>query len=181
MTTGMPVFFYCWMLVISADVLTRGSNPDSLWWLLTAPIDRARFSLATVAMVRAFHLAPLFAAVTIVEIRTDDPWLFRLAVLAELLALGDLLIVLGKALFPDFPFSRARAEGGGGSSRAAMTLVGSLVAGAATALTLGFGWFGAPGAAAGAAIFALLHIPVVLWTRRRTAAAAQEIELAAAG
>ena len=181
MSGGLPIFFYCWMLVLSSDVLTRGSNPDSLWWILTAPIDRARFSLATVAMVRAFHLAPLFAAIAIVEIRTSASWPYRLALLLELLMLGDLLVVLGKAFFPDFPFSRPRMEGGGGGSRVALTLVGSLVGGTATALTFGFGWLGAPGAAAGAAIFALLHIPVALWARRRAAAAAEGLELAATG
>lgn len=181
LASGMPVFFYCWMLVLSSDVLTRGSNPDSLWWILTAPIDRARFSLATVAMVRAFHLAPLFAALTIVEVRAGGSWPYRLAQLLEILALGDLLVVLGKAMFPDFPFSRLRMEGGGGSSRAALTLVGSLVGAVAAALTFGFGWFGAAGALAGAALFALLHIPVALWARRRAAAAAEELELAVAG
>jgi hypothetical protein len=180
LASGMPVFFYCWMLVLSSDVLTRGSNPDSLWWILTAPIDRARFSLATVTMVRAFHLAPLFAALTIVEVRAGGSWPYRLALLVELLALGDVLIVLGKALFPDFPFSRIRMEGGGGGSRAALTLVGGLVGGAATALTFGFGRFEAPGALAGAALFALLHIPAVLWARRRAAASAEELELASA-
>jgi hypothetical protein len=182
MKSVTPVFFYCWMLVLSADALTRGSNPDSLWWILTAPIDRARFSLATVTMVRVFHLAPLFAALTLVEILAGGPWAYRLALLLELLTLGDLLVVLGKAMFPDFPFSRPRMEGGGGGSRAALTLVGSLVGGAATALTFGFGEFGAPGALAGAALFALLHIPVALWARRRAAAAAEQLEgVAAAG
>jgi hypothetical protein len=180
LAAGMPVFFYCWMLVLSSDVLTRGSNPDSLWWILTAPIDRTRFSLATVTMVRVFHLAPLFAALTIVEVRSGGSWPDRLARLLEILALGDLLVVLGKAMFPDFPFSRPRMEGGGGSSRAGLTLVGSLVGGAATALTFGFGRFGTAGALAGAAFFALLHVPVVLWTRRRAASAAEELELASA-
>lgn len=176
---GMSIFFYCWMLVLSSDVLTRGSNPESLWWILTAPIDRVRFSLATVSMVRAFHLLPLFAATTIVEVRAGGSWPYRLALLLELLALGDLLVVLGKAMFPDFPFSRMRLEGRGGSSRAALTLVGSLVSGIATALTFGFGRFGGSGALAGAAAFALLHIPIVLWARRRVADAAEQLEVVA--
>ena len=175
----MPFFFYCWMLVLSSDVLTRGSKPESLWWILTAPIDRVRFSFATVAMIRAFHLVPLFAAVAIVEVRAGGSWTYRLALLLELLALGDLLVVFGKAMFPDFPFSRPRIEGASGSARVGLTLVGSLVSAAATALVLGFGGFGAPGAA-GAAFFALLHIPVYLWARPRVAAAAEGLEMAAA-
>jgi hypothetical protein len=180
LATGMPVFFYCWMLMLSSDVLTRGSNPDSLWWILTAPVDRVRFSFATVAMIRAFHLVPLLAALAIVEIRSGGSWPYRLALLLELLALGDLLVLLGKAMFPDFPFSRPRIEGASGSARLGLTLVGSLMSGVTTALTLGFGRFGAPGALAGAAFFALLHIPVSLWARRRVAAAAEGLELASA-
>ncbi len=180
LASGMPAFFYGWMLVLSSDVLTRGSNPDSLWWILTAPIDRARFSLATVSMGRAFHLAPLFAALTIVEVRAGGSWPYRLALLLELLALGDLLVVLGKAMFPDFPFSRPRMEGGAGGSRAALTLVGGLVGGLATARIFAFSRFGYAGSLPGADHIALLHIPAVLWARRRAAAAAEGLELASA-
>jgi hypothetical protein len=178
---GLPIFFYCWMLALSSDVLTRGSKPESLWWILTAPIDRVRFSFATIVMIRAFHLAPLFAAIAVSELREEGSWPYRLAVLLELLALGDLLVVAGKALFPAFPFSRQRTEGGGSSARIGLTLIGSLTSGVLTALTLGFGWFGAPGALAGAALFALLHVPVSLWARRRVAEAAERLELASAG
>jgi hypothetical protein len=178
-SSGMSAFFYCWMLVLSSDVLTRGSRPEGLWWILTAPIDRSRFSLATVSLGRAFHLAPLFAAIAIVEIRAGGSWAHRLARLAELLALGDLLIVLGKGIFPDFPFSRPRAEGGAAGSRAALTLVAGLVSGVATGLVVLCDWLGAPGLLIGAAVFALLHVPASLWARRRAAQAAEEIELAA--
>jgi hypothetical protein len=177
---GASSFIYCWMLVLSADVLTRSTRPESLWWILTAPIDRARFSLATLSLVRAFHLLPLFAASAAVELQAGGSWPSRLAVLAELLVLGDLLVVLGKGMFPDFPFSRLRSEGGGGTgSRVALTFIGGLVSGAASLLLLGFGRFGTPGALAGAAAFALLHIPASLWARRRTAVAAAELELVA--
>jgi hypothetical protein len=174
---GLSTFIYCWMLVLSVDVLTRSSRPESLWWILTAPIDRGRFSFASVWLVRAFQLAPLYAAVAIVEIRAGGSWPYRLALLLELLALGDLLVVLGKGLFPDFPFSRARLVGRGGSNRLVLTLLGSFVSGIATALVFGFGVFAAPGALAGAALFALLHIPATLWARRRAAAAAEGLEL----
>jgi hypothetical protein len=178
-SSGMSAFFYCWMLVLSSDALTRGSRPEGLWWILTAPIDRSRFSLATVSLGRAFHLAPLFAAIAIVEIRAGGSWPYRLALLAELLALGDLLIVLGKGIFPDFPFSRPRGEGGGAGSRTALTLVGGLVSGAAAGLLFLSEWLEITGVAAGAALFALLHVPASLWARRRAAAAAAELELAA--
>ena len=177
---AMPTFFYCWMLVLSADVLTRSSRPETLWWILAAPIDRGRFSLATVSLVRAFQLAPLFAALVIVEIRAGGSWPYRLALLLELLALGDLLVVMGKALFPDFPFSRVRSEGGLGGTRAGLTLLGSLVSSVATALVFVFERFGTPGVLAGAAAFLLLRIPASIEARRRAAAAAEGLELTAA-
>lgn len=176
---GTSTFFYCWMLVLSADVLTRSSRPESLWWILTAPIDRGRFSLASVWLVRVFQLAPLFAACAIVDLRAGGSWPYRLALLAELAALGDLLVVLGKALFPDFPFSRQRTEGAAGGSRIVLTLIGSMVSGLATLAVFVFGWYGAAGALAGTAVFALLHVPASLWARRRAAAAAQDLEMVA--
>lgn len=177
----VSVFFYTWMLVLSTDVLTRSSRPESLWWILTSPIDRARFSLATVAMIRAFQLAPLFTALAIVQLRAGGPWQERLALLLELLALGDLLVLLGKGLFPDFPFSRPRSEGGMGSSRLVLTLIGSLVSGVATALVSLSRWFGIPGLLAGAALCLLLRLPASWWASRRAAGAAAGLEMAAAG
>jgi hypothetical protein len=179
-SSTMSVFFFAWLLILSASVLVRSSRPESLWWILTAPIDRARFSLATVSMVRAFHLVPLFAALVVTQVRAGGPWPPRLALLAEMLALGDLLILLGKGTFPDFPFSQLRQEGGAtGASRTALTLVAGLIASLATLAVFLFGLLGLRGILAGAAIFALLRIPAGIWAHRRAAAAADGLELAA--
>ncbi len=175
----MSVFFFAWLLILSASVLIRSSRPENLCWILTAPIDRARFSLATVSLVRAFHLTPLFAALIIRQLRVDGPWPERLAFLAEMLMLGDLLILMGKGTFPDFPFSQLRQEGGAGASRTVLSLVAGLIAGGATLAVFLFNLLGLRGILAGAAVFALLHIPAGLWARRRTAAAAEGLELVA--
>jgi hypothetical protein len=177
-SSTMSVFFFAWLLVLSASVLIRSSRPESLWWILTAPIDRARFSLATVSLVRAFHLAPLFAALIVTQIRTGGPWPPRLAILTEMLAMGDLLILLGKGTFPDFPFSQLRQEGGGaGASRTALTLTAGLFASLATLAVYVFGLLGVRGILAGAAFFALLRIPAGIWARKRAAEAAEGLEL----
>jgi hypothetical protein len=176
----VSIFVYCSMLMLSADVLTRSSRPESLWWILTAPIDRLRFSWSTVALARAFHLAPLFAALAVLELRAGGSWSRRSALLLELLMLGDLLVVLGKVIFPDFPFSRARLEGKGGS-RAELTFLATLLSGGATALLYLFAWMGTSGILGGAALFALLHLPATLWARRRSAAAAADLELEGSG
>ncbi len=176
----VSIFVYGSMLMLSADVLTRSSRPESLWWILTAPIDRLRFSWSTVALARAFHLAPLFAALAVLELRAGGSWSRRSALLLELLMLGDLLLVLGKAFFPDFPFSRQRVEGKG-SSRAELTFLASLLSGGATALLSLFAWMGTAGLLGGAALFALLHLPATLWARRRSAAAAADLELEGSG
>jgi hypothetical protein len=177
----MPIFFYCWLLMLSGDVLTRTSRPESLWWILAAPIDRTRFSLATLSLVRFFQLAPLFGAAVLVRVWSGGAsWQHQLAAAAELLALGDLIILVGKGLFPEFPFSRPRASGGVSSGRTALTLIGSLVSSLAVLLVFLFGRFGIPGILAGATTFALLRIPAALWVRRRTSAAAERLELAEA-
>lgn len=174
----MSVFFYGWFLMISADVLTRSSRPESLWWILTSPIDRTRFSLSSLSMVRAFQLAPLFAAVVFAQVRAGAALPVLLAMAAELLVLGDLLVLVGKGLFPDFPFSRPRAEGGASAERTALTLVSGTVSGLFTALVYAFSFWGVRGALTGAGFFLLLRFPVSFWTRRRTAAAADRLELA---
>ena len=177
----MSFFFYGWMLVISADALTRSSRPQSLWWILTAPIDRTRLSLASLSLVRIFQLAPLWIAAVIAEARTGAPWPQQLAVAAELLAFGDVLVLSGKALFPDFPFSRARSEGGVSAERTVLSLAGSLVSGAGIGVIFVAGLFGVPGILAGAGVFALLRFPMASWVRRRTTQAAERLELLAMG
>ena len=174
------VYFYCWLLMAGTDVLTRSSRPESLWWILVSPVDRARFSLGTIPLVRALQLAPLFAGMAVAQIRAGGTWPLRLALLAELLVLGDLLIVTGKGIFPDFPFSQSRTEGGGSSSRTVLALLGAVFGGIATAAVVVSGLFGVAGALAGAACFALLHVPAGIWARRRATAAAERLEMTAA-
>jgi hypothetical protein len=173
----MVVYFYCWMLMTGSHALIRSSRPDSLWWILVSPIDRARFSLGTVALVRLFHLAPLSAAMAVALIRAGGTWPLRLAVLAELLALGDLLVVTGKGMFPDFPFSQSRTDEGGAGARTALALMSSVFGGLTTAGVFLFGLYGIPGALAGAAFFALLHIPAWMWASRRATGAAESLEM----
>jgi len=173
----MAVYCYCWLLMAGTDVLTRSSRPESLWWILVSPVDRARFSLGTIPLVRAFQLAPLFAAMAVAQVRAGGTWPLRLALLAELLVLGDLLIVAGKGIFPDFPFSQSRAEGGG--SRTVLALLGALFGAVATAAVVVSGLFGVAGALAGAACFALLHVPAGIWARRRATTAAERLEMTA--
>ncbi|HEV2853596.1 MAG TPA: hypothetical protein VHC97_12400 [Thermoanaerobaculia bacterium] len=173
----MSTFFYGWFLVLSADVLTRSSRPESLWWILASPIDRTRFSLSSLSMVRAFQLAPLFAAAVFAQVRAGAALPVLIATAAELLALGDLLVLIGKGLFPDFPFSRPRAEGGASGERTALTLVGGTVSGLFTGLVYVFSLWGVRGALTGAGVFLLLRFPLSFWTRRRAAAAADRLEL----
>jgi hypothetical protein len=179
-TPLMVVYFYCWMLMTGSHALIRSSRPDSLWWwILVSPVDRARFSLGTIALVRLFHLAPLFVAMAVALSRSGGAWPLRLAVLAELLALGDLLVVAGKGMFPDFPFSQSRTNEGGSGARTALALMGSVFGGVTTAGVFAFGLYGIPGALAGAAFFTVLHIPAGMWARRRATAAAESLEMTA--
>ena len=174
----MVAYFYSWMLVLSADVLTRSSRPETLWFILASPIDRTRFSLGTLSLVRAFQLTPLFAVAAISVLRGAGTWQERAALLLELLALGDLLVIAGKAVFPDFPFSRlSKTQGGAGGERFVLMLIGSLLAGLATAAVFALDLLGWKGTLAGAGLFALLRFPALHWARRRTADAAARMEL----
>jgi hypothetical protein len=176
----MAVYFYCWMLMMGSHALIRSSRPESLWWILVSPVDRARFSLGTLALVRLFHLAPLSVAMAVALLRAGGTWPLRLAALAELIVLGDLLVVISKGMIPDFPFSQSRTdEGGGSGARTALAMMGIVFGGVTTAVVFLFGLFGTPGALAGAAFFVLLHIPIGIWTRRRATAAAESLEMTA--
>lgn len=178
----MVAYFYSWMLVLSADVLTRSSRPETLWFILASPIDRTRFSLATLSLMRAFQLAPLFAVAAFSVLRGAGTWPHRAVLLLELLALGDLLVIAGKAVFPEFPFSRlSKTQAGAGGERFVLLLIGSLLAGLATGVVYALDLLGWEGALAGAALFTLLRFPALGLARRRTAAAAARMELVGSG
>jgi hypothetical protein len=177
--------FYGWVLILAASTLTRSRQPEKLWWVLSSPIDRTRFSLATIHLSRFFMLFPLTAAVALLSLRQPSPggsWPLRLLSLLALLAYGDLLLVLGKAMYPAFPFSRAvgrAAETAGGSFLRTMigvpiTIVGTTLIGVCQR-------FGVRGVAYGGAAAALLHLPAYLLARHRTRHAAVELDLATLG
>lgn len=173
-------FFFCWLLFLGADTLTRSQRPGSLWWLLSSPIDRTRFSLATISLLRLFLLVPLAAAVALLTLRQglqpDASLAQSLWYLAALVAWGDLLLLLGKVAYPEFPFSRGR-EGGMAADRFAIVFVGALVSGAVTGALALCQPFGTPGFALAALAGVLLHLPASHWARRRTARAAARLDL----
>ena len=176
--SSMLVFLYIWLLLLSSDTLTRSSRPDTIWFLLVSPIDRAAFSLGTVTLLRVLLLAPGLAALAWLELRSADSWQQALPVLLEMLAAGDLMVLLGKGLFPEFPFSRAaKNEGEAGGQRMVTALIGGLIGGVAAGLIAAFGHFGTTGVLVGAAFFGLLRFPAAAWARRRAARAVKSLEL----
>ncbi len=94
-------------------------------------------------------------------------------------SLRAILILIGRGIFPEFPFSQpSRREGTLAGRRIVAMLVGGVLsAGGALAITL-LSLLGTPGALLSAALWLLLRIPASGWARRRVAAAAEELELA---
>lgn len=177
--SGFVTFFFGWFLLLAVDVLTRSSRPGVLWCVLVSPIDRAKLSFAAISLVRWFQLLPLAALLVGLEVFTGEgPPLARALRLVELIAFGDLLILVGRGIAPDFPFSRAsRTDGQDAGRRTVLMLFGGLAAGIGTAIVAVSGRLGIAGAAAGAAILLTARVPVTAWTRRRVAAAAIGLEL----
>ena len=178
---GVPrPFFFSWLLFLGADTLTRSQQPGSLWWLLSSPIDRTRFSLATVSLLRLFLLVPLAAGVALLVLRQgvqpEQSWPRSLWYLAALVAWGDLLLLLGKVAYPEFPFSRGR-EGGMAADRLVIVLVGALASAAVTGILGACRRFGTAGFALAALAAVLLHLPASYWARRRAARAAARLDL----
>ncbi|HVR97510.1 MAG TPA: hypothetical protein VMW27_12910 [Thermoanaerobaculia bacterium] len=180
LSMGVSTVFYVWLLIVSADVLTRSARPQTLWCLLTAPVDRTRLSLETIGMVRLFQLLPLLATSAAVQLWQAGVSLTSLAVLLQLLVLGDFVVIVGKAMFPEFPFSQPRIEGAVGGSRIALMLLGGLISGVTTGLLYVSRLFGNAGILATIAVLVLLRFPAWRVARRRAAAAAAHLELAAA-
>jgi hypothetical protein len=179
-------FLYGWMLLLSASTLTRSHRPESLWWLLASPLDRTRFSLATIPLLRLFMLVPISTAAALLSLHRSTPagasWPLRLLSWLAFLAYGDLCLILGKVLFPEFPFSEPSSGDGATSGRHfGSALLGGLVSGGGVAAISFCLHFGAPGIAAGGLAAVVLHLPASLWARRRTRRAAARLDLASLG
>jgi hypothetical protein len=177
---------YGWTLFLSASTLIRSQRPESLWWLLSSPIDRTRFSLATIPLLRLLMLLPTSVAVALLSLRHPTPaggsWPLELLSFLGLLAYGDLFLLLGKVMYPDFPFSRAVAGAGATAGRrVGGFMFGALLSAAGTAAIRFCQHFGAPGIAWGCLAAVALHGPAFLWARRRTRRAAAHLDLALLG
>ena len=176
------VSFFGWFLMLSVDVLTRSSRPASLWCLLVSPVDRARLSAASVSIVRVFQLLPLaFVLLAVQLFRAEGSLPARLLTFAQLILFGDLLILIGRGLFPGFPFSRpARMEGESGGRRALVILMGATISGLGGFVLWLFSLAGLVGMALAVAMLLAARWPAQLWMRERVGSAAESLELAAA-
>ncbi|HEY6146379.1 MAG TPA: hypothetical protein VIZ69_01725, partial [Thermoanaerobaculia bacterium] len=172
--------FAGWLLLASMDVLTRSPRPELLWFVLVSPMDRARFSERAVDLMRFFQLLPLLVLFAAIRWKASGPdlpaWLLFLALLA---AYGDLLILAGRGIFPEFPFSRAGGAESTTGRRMAVLLVGSLASALVTAALYQLARRGNAGMAAAIALLGVAHVPVGAWMRRRVETAANELELQA--
>ncbi|HTD53671.1 MAG TPA: hypothetical protein VK780_11670, partial [Thermoanaerobaculia bacterium] len=175
----VSIGFLGWFLVLSLDVLTRSSRPSSLWCILVSPVDRVRLSLATVLVVRLLQLLPIALLLLGLELARAGPSLPAFLTAIEFFLFGDLLILMGRGLFPDFPFSRpSRMEGEAGGRRALVAFSGALVSGVGVLLL----WLARQGGISGEGIaillLLLLRVPTTFWMRRRVTHAAETLELA---
>jgi hypothetical protein len=172
--------FVGWLLLASMDVLTRSARPELLWFLLVSPVDRVRFSKRAVDLMRLSQLLPVVIVFAILKWKTAGPDLpSRLLFLALLAAYGDLVIVAGRGVFPEFPFSRPGGPESATGRRIAVMLAGSLASAAATAGIWLLARRGNLGTAAAIVLLVAAHFPAALWMRRRVAAAAEDLELQA--
>jgi len=179
-TAWMGLGFVGWMLLAAMDVLTRSPRPELLWFVLVSPMDRAHFSERAVDLMRAFQLLPLivvFGALRWKALGPDVP--SRLLFLALAAAYGDLLILAGRGIFPEFPFSRPGGAEAATGRRMAVLLGGGLATGFCTAGLFLLGRRGTAGMAAAIVLLVVARFPVAFWMRRRVSAASEDLELQA--
>lgn len=174
--TGM--FFIGCFLIASMDVLTRTARPEALWPVLVAPLDRARFSASSVRLLRIAQLVPMVAVLAIVRGTAAPPAELALYCV-EALLFGDLLILFGRAIFPEFPFSRPSRADATTGRRVVLILSGTLVSGVLTGGMYAAERFVPHGIFVVMLGLIVLRFPLGWWMRRRVAAAAEDIELAA--
>lgn len=174
------MFFIGCFLIASMDVLTRTARPESLWCVLVAPLDRARFSASAVGLLRATQLLPMVAVLAVLTSKDPAAGGWRQVVfLAEALLFGDLLILLGRALFPEFPFSRPSRADATTGRRMVLILCGTLLSGILTGGMYLADRFVPHGGWLAIAVLVALRFPLGWWMRRRVGEAAETIELAA--
>lgn len=174
------IFFIGCFLIASMDVLTRSARPESLWCVLVAPLDRARFSASTVGLLRATQLFPMVAILAALGAKhPGDTFGDRAIFCVEALLYGDLLILFGRALFPEFPFSRASRADARSGRRMVLILCGTALSGVLTGAMYLTGRFVPHGILLVVGGLVVLRFPVAAWMRRRVASAAEDIELAA--
>lgn len=176
---GFVTFFFGWSLLLAVSVLVHSSRPSVLWFVLVSPVDRAKLSFAAVSLVRWFQLLPMAAAIIVLDVSSGEgPALPRILRLAQLLAFGDLLLLIGRGMMPDFPFSvPSRSEGQATGRRTTVMILGGLASGLGTALISLAVWFGIAGAAVALAVLIAARFPAAAWARRRVAEAAVGLEL----
>lgn len=154
------------------------SRPQALWCVLTSPIDRARFSMAIVRLVRMTVLAPLAALLVAVAVVTSSRPLLDVIVLLELAIVCDWTLFLWRGWISEFPFSQAPEPRGGGI-QILTVLTAMLVGGLGVAVVMVAGLFGLPGRAVALALLLVTWMMIARWAERRVARKAAEIELGA--
>ena len=165
-------------LIASMDVLTRSARPESLWILLVSPIDRVRFSLASVSLIRVAQLLPMVLILAVLGRYAPGETVGARALFSlEILLYGDLLVLVGRGLLPEFPFSRPARSDGAGGRRMVMILLGTLLSGVGILAMWTLDRFASYGVVIAIAGMAVLHLPAAVWMRRRGSAAARDIEL----
>jgi hypothetical protein len=179
MSPWFGMFFLGCFLIVSMDVLTRTGRPESMWCVLVAPVDRARFSASSIPLMRVAQLLPLVLIVAIAGAMSPGTTAWERTVFCvEALLYGDLLILLGRGLFPEFPFTRPSRVDAMSGRRMVLVMFGTLFS---SVLTLGMSaasLFPHYGYAIVIASLVALRFPAQRWMRRRVGAAAEDVELA---
>ena len=97
----------------------------------------------------------------------------------EALLYGDVLILLGRGFFPEFPFSRTSRSDARMGRRMALILSGTLLSGVLTGAMYLAGRVIPHGVLLVLAVLFVVRFPLGWWMRRRVAVAAETVELEA--
>jgi hypothetical protein len=162
-------------------ILTMSSRPEALWCVLTSPVARSKFALATISTVRAFVVIPYlcFMAIVAMATRAGQPLRIFLA-LAGLGVLAETVLRLWRGFYRDMPFSLPVRNAGKMGGAQVFTMLGGMLisAGAVVALAVA-PRFGVWAQVALIVIFSAVLVLATLWARWRVSRMADAFEIRA--
>jgi len=175
----LPMVLCSFMMVgvYTISTMSFSKRPGALWCVLTSPMDRARFSMASLQVLRAVAVLPFLAATLGLLLAAKTPPLIAGICTIELWLFFDASFLLWRGWIPDVPFSRSSTQRQRAGTQL-LVLSGVLVAaGVGSAIVLVSARFGLVSELVSLLIAVISRALVGAWATQQVAQEASALEL----